>query len=221
MTLSPAERGSLTACFLFQGLGGDEISALLEAVPHTSARFARGEAIYAPRQFQKDLGILLSGRVRVSKGNGSLVVSALAPGDIFGAAALFNDEPEYVSLLTALAPCGVLFLPQDSVKTLLARDGRVAENYIRYLSGRIRFLSHKVDVLIQSSGQQKLAKVLLESADGDGRIQLPCPMSELAARLNMSRAALYREVGKLEEAGLLLRQGKQLQLLRREDWALR
>ena len=53
--------------------------------------FSSGAEIYRPDRFRRCLGLLLSGRVLVTKG--SLTVSTLEPGDLFGAAALYNDSP--------------------------------------------------------------------------------------------------------------------------------
>ena len=41
-------------------------------------------------------------------------------------------------------------------------------------------------------------------------ILLTCSMTELAARLNIGRASLYRELQKLEERGALVRKGKRI-----------
>ena len=53
-----------------------------------------------------------------------------------------------------------------------------------------------------------LTAYLLGQMDADGRVDPGCSMTELAARLNMGRASLYRELQKLEERGALTRSGK-------------
>ena len=97
---------------------------------------------------------MLSGRVLVTKGGGDLVVSLLEQADLFGAAALFNAEEEYVSTLTARSKSSILFLSQDSVRQLIDSQPLFRSNYIRYLSCRIRFLSDKIDSLIQGPGKR-------------------------------------------------------------------
>ena len=68
----------------------------------------KGGVIYAPHAFRRCLGVVLEGRVQVNKG--ALIMSVLEPGDLFGAAALFNDRADYATTLTARAPCRVLLL---------------------------------------------------------------------------------------------------------------
>ena len=145
-----------------------------------------------------------------TKGGGELVVSALSPGDLYGAAALFNDEPDYVSTLTAKSTASVLTFSQETVQQLIDTQPVFRRSYIRYLSCRIRFLSGKIDALIQGSGEKKLHAWLVSQMDERSEILLTCSMTELAARLNIGRASLYRELQKLEERGALVRKGKRI-----------
>ena len=108
---SPGELELLGNTFLFRGV---ERAAVLRAAsdPRCSREsFTRGAQIYSPRRFRRSLGVILAGRVRVTKGE--LVVSTLGPGELFGAAALFHDRPDYETTLTALSPCSAAFFPQE------------------------------------------------------------------------------------------------------------
>lgn len=172
--------------------------------------FEKGDVLLDSEHFQKKLGILLSGRILVTKQN--MVVSELHKGDLFGAATLFNDESHYVSTLTARTRCEVLFLSQSEVQELLNQSHLIQQNYIYYLSNRIRFLSDKIDALIESTGRQKLVSFLLQQMDASGQVTLLCSMTELASRLNIGRASLYREIQKLEKDNILSRSGRKITL---------
>ena len=209
--LTPQELQSLPTTFLFAGYDAGELDKLLSGADWYLREFPKGKAIFSPGHFRQELGILLSGRVLVTKGE--LVVSELSPGEVFGAAALFNEEADYVSTLTARNRCRILFFSQEAVQELIDREARLRQNYIRYLSSRIRFLSGKIDALIQGSGEKKLSAYLLRQMDGSGKVCLNCSMTELAGRLNMGRASLYRELQKLEDRGILARDGKTIQIL--------
>lgn len=206
--LSSRELEALSRSPLFQGYSPDGLLHLLGQIPWERREYAKGAAIYTPERFQKALAAVLSGQVLVTKGDGELVVSLLQAGDLFGAAALFNEAADYVSTLTARSPCAVLFFSQQAVRLLIASDARFRDNYIYYLSCRIRFLSDKIDALIQGTGERKLSGFLLRRMDPEGRVSVGCSMTELAARLNISRASLYRELQKLEARGTLRREGR-------------
>ena len=96
--LTSQELETLSATALFLGYTSQELTFLLEQSHWEKRTFTKGDVIYAPDHFRKELACVLSGQVLVTKGNGELVVSLLQPADLFGAAALFNSEAEYVSL---------------------------------------------------------------------------------------------------------------------------
>lgn len=177
------------------------------------ARAKKGETIYTPHHFHRALGVILSGRVQVSKDG--FVVSVLEQGEVFGAAALFNEREEYATTLTALAPCRMVFFSQALMSRTMAQSPALAETYIRYLSGRIRFLEGKLDTLLAPSVQSKLAQYLLERREG-GLVALDCPVTGLAGRLDVSRASLYRAFESLTELGAIEKSGKTVRILKEE-----
>lgn len=208
--LTKEEMTLLTRTFLFRGAPeelilrwtGDERCRMTEA--------ERGEIIYEPHRFRRCLGVLLSGRVQVTKGE--LLVSRLDSGDLFGAAALFNEREDYAVTLTARTRCRLLLFPQELVEEMLGKEALLAVNYIRYLSGRIRFLDRKLEGLLAGSAEQKLSRYLLER-EKDGVAELEGSITSLSARLNVSRASLYRALDALTEAGIIRREERSIHIL--------
>lgn len=159
-----AERARLAETFLFRGAPPEAVE-LARTDPRTVRQEnGKGGVIYAPHAFRRCLGVVLEGRVQVNKG--ALIMSVLEPGDLFGAAALFNDRADYATTLTARAPCRVLLLPQALVEELMGRFPEVGRNYVAYLSGRICFLSGKIDALTAGSAERKVAQYLLSRLEG-------------------------------------------------------
>ena len=199
------EFSTLASCPLFHGAGETLLQSLLGSEGAERARFAPGQVVYDPLHFRRCLGVVLSGQLQVTKG--SLAVSALGPGDLFGAAALYSDEPEFASTVTAKGPSRCLMLEQPLVDRLLAEHSQIRENYLRYLTGRIRFLSGRLQTLAQPGVEGKLARYLM--ADGGSS----CPATELCQRLGVSRASLYRAFAALEDSGLIRRTGKTITVI--------
>ncbi len=200
----------LGSTFLFEGVPTDKISEIVLEFSCEEKGYLKGEVIFSPEKFERVLGVILSGKIAVTKGR--LSVSELSVGSLFGAAALFNNEPEYASTLTAKTAATVLYFSQEAILTLINRDERIGMNYIRYLSARIRFLSEKVDTLGEISSEKRLARFLLKNADDKGQVS-GCNFSEIAGRLGIGRASLYRELTKLEEAGVIQKDKNGVEIL--------
>ena len=201
MSLSRSEISLLTAGPLFRGVSEELLQALAGTEGASLVRFDSG-VVYSPRHFRRSLAVVLSGQLQVTKG--ALAVSVLGPGDLFGAAALYSDEPEFASTVTAKGPSRCLMLDQPLVDRLLAEHGQIRENYLRYLTGRVRFLSGRLQTLAQPGAEGKLARYLLSS----GGEALSCSATQLCQRLGISRASLYRAFSALEDSGLITRRGK-------------
>ena len=202
---------------LFQGIAEEWLRWAAESPDCFREHFDRETAIYSPKRFRRSLGVLLRGRARVTKG--ALVVSTLEEGDLFGAAALFNRRTDYETTITALCPFSVAFFPEPLVAALMARCPDFCANYIRYLSGRIHFLNRKIESLTAPGAAGKLARYLLEESGESGTAA--CTATELARRLDVGRASLYRAFEELEGAGVIRREGKRIVVLDRaglEGW---
>ena len=196
----------LKRCPLLHKSSDPLIRHILQSQGANLCRFAAGDIIYSPQTFRRCLGIVLSGQLQVTKE--SLTVSELSPGALFGAAALYSDAPEYATTITAKRASRCLMLDQDLVDRLLAEEPLIRENYLRYLTSRIRFLSSRLQSVAQAGAEGKLARYLL--ANHDENNSLTCSATDLAQRLGISRATLYRAFAILEEGELIRRKGKHI-----------
>lgn len=191
---------------LFAGVEPGVLQEVVEQADRLD--IAKGETIYQPKRFRRCLGVLLQGQVQVRREQ--LLVSVLKQGDVFGAAALFQMAQHYPTTLKALTPCTVLLIPQEQVRKLIHKSGVFAENYVVYLSGRIHFLSRRLDTMCAGSSQIRLAQYLLTAQDEKGDVTLSA--TQLCQRIAVGRATLYRAFEALEEEGLITRDGKTIHI---------
>ena len=211
MKLNEIETELVSKTELFRGLPPSVLTRILAVSDCTAAEYEKNEVVYDKTNFYRSLGIVLEGRLRVTKENADkrpIVMSTLQRGAIFGAAALFNSEPEYATKVTAIERSRVLFLPQRLVKRMIEREPDIAENYIRYLSERILFLNRKIYFLTAGTAEQRLAGFLLDNLAVGEFSEMPMTMHRLADALNMSRASLYRAFDELTASGAVSKQGK-------------
>lgn len=168
-----------------------------------------GETVYDRHRFQRCMGILLKGALQVRKE--ALLVSTLKTGDIFGAAALFHSGNDYPTTLNALEECRLILIPEETVRELIRTSPDFAENYVVYLSGRVRFLSARLDALSAEHGEGKLARYLLTAGGDSGSVKGTA--TELCQCIGVGRATLYRAFDVLEKEQAIRRDGKTIQIL--------
>ena len=198
-------------CFLFRGLSEAELAQLADESA-VLRRYEKGEHIYDTHCFERSLGVIVSGSVLVCSPDESghpLVMNRLGENDVFGAAALFDeDKAEYVTELTAETPVCVRFITQEQMVGLFSRFPRIAQNYITFLSGRVRFLNRKLAVLTGGPSVNRVYQYFLAHRRQDGTVDLPPSHTELAKVLNMGRSSLYRSIDTLLAQGMVKKNGK-------------
>ena len=201
--------------FLLDGLTEKEREKCRQMAQTQDQHFCKGEAIYTRDEAQKALALVLDGHVRVWQGR--VVMNDLLAGDVFGVAALFGSDEEYPSTVVAETDCHILFISQDTVVRWMASVPRVAENYVRFLSDRIRFLNLRLSTLTAGQADGKLWRWLLAHRDEHGVVTVTDGMSELAERLDMGRSSLYRSLDALTALGRIRRERKKIYILRTEE----
>ena len=195
--------------FLFQG--AEEL--LHEAQSLGVSRFSRGDTICDPATAERALGIVLEGRAEaVAPTREKAVLAVFGPGGTFGAAALFGGDG-YVSRIRAVTACAVVLLPEELLRQWFQRCPQMAVNYIGFLSSRVRFLNGKIAIFTQDSAQHRLYRWLRANCDEWGRLPEKLSMTKLAGTLSMGRTSLYRAMEELAEAGLLVRDGKRIEVI--------
>ncbi len=203
--------------FLFRGLSEEE-RQITESYVSPPILYKKGDVIYGTHHFQKALGIVLQGSVTVRppQENGQpLILNRLNTGDVFGVAALFDETAsDYVTVLTAATPVYIRYISQENMLALFARFPLVAQNYIVFLSGRIRFLNRKFAAVTGGNAVGRLYEYCLSHQSPDGTLIFPASMTELAQVLNMGRSSLYRALDTLLNEGIVTKRGKKYILMK-------
>ena len=198
---------------LFDGLDEAYVSALLADPSCTVKTFAKGEVIFDPEHFTRHIGVILAGSARVmSRPHGGVTIRVLSKDMCFGVAAQYTDAETYVSCIVAQEPCRVLLLPQQVMQERIRTSPQLAENYIRFLTGRIRYLNALIDAYSSPTVEAKLARYLVAYTEGNAA-PLETGMSELARILGVGRASLYRAMDSFARQGWIRREGKTVTIL--------
>lgn len=201
--------------FLLEGLSPTEKSSCWEIDGGEEIAFAKGDVIYDNGNAKRALALVLEGSVRIL--HGRVVMNELVAGDVFGAAALFGEGDHFPTTVKAHTHCRILFIPQATVSAWMAVVPRVGENYIRFLSDRIRFLNRRLATLTAGQTDGKLWRYLLAHRDENGIVRLSGGISELANALNMGRSSLYRGLDALSADEKIIRHGKEIHIISKEE----
>lgn len=201
--------------FLLKGLTKEELELCYRLAKTEEQCHCKGDVIYGPQTAKRALALVLEGHVRVWQGR--VPMNDLVEGDVFGAAALFGTGEEYPSTVVAESDCRILFIPQETVVEWMKAVPVVAENYVRFLSDRIRFLNRRLSTLTAGQADGKLWSYLLAHRDENGVVTLTDGMTELAERLDMGRSSLYRSLDALTQLGRIRRERKKIFILRTEE----
>lgn len=198
----------LTEIFLFSGLEGIEIEKIEKLLPPKQI-FLKGEVIYSTDQYEKALGVVLSGGCRAY--SGEVTKRSFGTGDVFGAAAVFGDTDSYVSEIVATSDCTVQLIPENVLMLLFEKYPKTSLNYVRFLTNKVRFLNQKIAQFSSKSVTQRLYAYLLQSANYDGIITVPS-MTEITRQTGIGRTSLYRCLEELTVKGLIERKNNTIRL---------
>lgn len=201
----------IETCELFSGRMNPELHERLCLLDST--KFAAGQKIFTPTAYRKALGIVVNGGASARMRDG-VVLRDFVPGDIFGAASLFDESgEEYVSTVTAKTACEAVFLSKEFLEELFAEFPECALGYIRLLTGKIKFLNKKIAGYTAPSASDALVLYLREHSEDDGVVNLPGGLAALARALGVGRTSLYRSLEELERSGALTRDKKTVKII--------
>ena len=193
----------------------EELLSLIEKGMIGERTFESGEEAVGGEGFERSMGILVSGKLRVERldDDRRILLNIIRQGGCFGVASMFGGDDAH-TLVSASSRSKVLYINEEGLSSLLLRIPELSVDYITFLTDRIRFLNSKIRSFTGGSSEARLAALLAESADEEGVCALPS-MAQLARRLDISRASLYRSLASLEQSGSIRRDGKTVVLVDR------
>jgi CRP/FNR family cyclic AMP-dependent transcriptional regulator len=154
----PADDPRLQKFCIFAGLGGDELSALLQLTDVITC--AAGTRIVEAGEAGHCLYVLLDGRARVSidADGREIELSPLETGDFFGEVSLVDDGPRSASVV-ALETCVLLRITRMTIGVLSGLQPAAAIQILgaigRALVRRLRASNQKyIDILLRTGAEE-------------------------------------------------------------------
>ena len=171
--------------------------------------------------------VIVFGRVKLflqSPRGGEKVVELMGPGQSFGEALMFIEEPYLVTAETT-DDSKLLHVDREIVFAEIDRDPRFARRMLAGLSRRLHHLMIDVESYTLRSGTQRVTSYLLhDSAENGGangganggsntmKITLQTGKGVIASRLNLTQEHFSRILHQLMEAGLIEVNGREIRI---------
>lgn len=201
--------------FLFEGLSETDISVYMEKC--NILQFSSGDVIHSSKYPACGIGVVISGRARIISGNGDALLRILKCGDVFGAASVFVLDEGNRTEVIASGKCKILLIPESVIRDIITSDSNASIRYISFLSDRINFLNSRISMLTAGDTVSKVADFILSlDSDAFGKVVIGDTLTNVASRLNMGRASLYRTIDKFACDGLISRDKDSLIILDRD-----
>ena len=180
----------------------------------------RGELIAPAGERLPGLLAVGYGLVKLSlKGANGKVLRLVGPGETFGEAVLFLDQP-MVAEATALSDTLLVMLPAAPLLELIDRDPGFARALLASVCQRLHALIADFEAATAHGARERLAAYLDSLAEpGSAVAELPAAKTVVAARLGVAKETLSRLLRQFALEGLIAVQRRSIRLLDRERLA--
>ena len=206
----------LLKTFLFSSLTREDALKNLSELNFEVKTFSHGESIYAPHQYEKKIGFVVSGECVINKlkSDGSLVpLNTIKEGESFGILAVLSVEDEFPTQIISSRNSKILFISKEEFLKILKKHPNIAMNVISFLTQKISFLNRKISTFASDNVEQKLASYIISEFKKNQKNEFPFNCKKTAESINVGRASLYRAINSLAEAGLIILKNKKIYIL--------
>ena len=208
--------GLLAKSSLAKGLDKRALEDFLKSSKVKHTKYASGEMIFHEGDVPQNLYLLLEGQVSILKNTylgRQLVLGEIKSGDIFGEVYLFLGHEAYDMYAMAVQDSAVLeistsfFLDTDQV--VLPLTIKIQQNLLRVIASKAYFMHNRLKILTSGSLREKIARFLFQYADANGKCRIYGSREQMAEQLAVARPSLSRELGKMQQEGILSINGEE------------
>jgi len=197
---------------LFDAINEEELIHILGCLKPNIRQYNKGEIITIEGHEFTGIGIVLNGRVTVTKTNeaGERILMAQLPvGGIFGEMVAFSFITKWPATVVADRKSIVMSLSPNTIvnhcSNMCYGHRQLMINLLTLVSNKAIGLNRKVHYLSIKSMRGKLAKFLMEEYAGKGKklFDISYNRNELAEFLNVSRPSMSRELSRMKDEGII------------------
>ena len=179
------------------------------AIARESALFRRDEEVDRMNRIE-------SGRIRLERRTFDgrlLILHVSGPGELVAEGSLFADR--YHCDATAIEDSVVSQCARKDLLRAMAETPAVGIHFGRLVARQLQTVRLRLELRNVRSAEERILLYLAASADPDSRrLELTCPLQDVAAEIGLTREALYRALSRLEAGGAIRREAGAVTVLR-------
>ncbi|MDD2979741.1 MAG: Crp/Fnr family transcriptional regulator [Hespellia sp.] len=209
---------------LFQGIGADSLTRMLECSKSRISHYRSGEVIFHEEEVATKLFVLLEGAVHIVKNFASgrkKILLTLEEGEIFGENFFFGKETKYWYDAESYKEAYILEIPWRFFycfcDSACAHHQQLVQNMLGILSMKQFAITKRLQIVSTSSLRERIAIWLIDEADGHGKVTMKMKRDALADMLGVARPSLSRELMKMQDDGLIRVEKKEICIINKEE----
>lgn len=194
---------------LFAGISEEELAGLYNVLQPELRVYTKDNIVINEGDAAKQIGFVISGRIAARKltdsGQGHILAVHEAGND-FGLDATFSTHRISPLTFTAETDCTALFISMSSIfDPLNVISIRIMLNANRIMADKCLRLLDKTEVLSKRSLRERIMAYLhiMQKNSGSNSFNINMSREQLAQYLCVNRSALSRELGRMQNDGLI------------------
>lgn len=199
-------------CPLFADITENELCSLLGCLSAVRRSYEKNSFIFKTKDRVSSIGIVVSGSVHIAQedfwGNRTILANISEAG-LFGEAFSCAETDTLPVSVIAAEASEILFIGYRKIITTCSNTcvfhAKLIKNMMRILARKNIMLMQKIEFISKRTTREKLLSYLSEQAinNKSGAFFIPFNRQELADYLCVDRSALSREMGIMQNEGLL------------------
>jgi CRP-like cAMP-binding protein len=172
-------------------------------------RLEKGQILFMEGEPAQAMYVVRSGQVKIFKvslDGREQILRIAAAGDCFNEDPIFDEGPNPANA-EAVEPATLWAIGRTDMRRLIEEDPAIAIGFLKAFAGKLRYFTRKLEDLSFRSVTSRVAKLLLEIAEDDGkgwlRLKQQFTQQELAAVVGTAREMVGRAFRVLEKEGAI------------------
>ncbi len=201
---------SIRKCYLFDGIEDEQLTDAIKLLNGRIKKVIKDDYIVQLGGTIQYAGLLLKGKIESSFQNENfdqITMHTFTGGYLFGEGLVINHAKNSPVQVRAVEDSVVLFIDLEMIYAAANNSpvrNILARNLIKSLAKKNLILNQKVRILSQKSLRDRIFIYLRTlPKDKDGYAKIPFTQTALAEYLGVNRSALSRELGRMQNEGLL------------------